>query len=412
MLPAGQNSALGSNTFGGAGTIYPTGLNSIPYASLIKITKYSYKAGLARAKSDSARNDVFSALTRSGLGEAAVNAIRGTGLFLFNDTDKLTDVEEAVTKATKRTASNIKLNQMGDVKSSSDYSNVQFPITLSNGTVIENADQLKAIKNKANSYGGTENNAVMLPMPNEFQYSYGAAWSNEFKLGTLARLLENPAAFAGQAAATGTLALGANVAGQILGGATDVFSQALSQGAGIPLSAGDAAGAAASGAFNPLGVNSELTPTNLLGLGGLAPNENAIMFFSKMEMRSFDLTFELFARNKAEADQITSIIQFFKVGMHPYASPQGVGGVLGFPDIFELQPMFVTATNTGEASRLVEHPQMPRTKACALTRVTVNTAPANQFTTTFTGDIPLQTITLSFSEITALSQSDMKSGQF
>ena len=26
----------------------------------------------------------------------------------------------------------------------------------------------------------------MLPLPNEFQYKYGADWNNEFKLGTLA----------------------------------------------------------------------------------------------------------------------------------------------------------------------------------------------------------------------------------
>ena len=65
--------------------IYPKGINAVPFASCMEITKYSYKAGLERAKNDSDRNDVFSALTRSGIGEAAVNTIRGAGLFLFND---------------------------------------------------------------------------------------------------------------------------------------------------------------------------------------------------------------------------------------------------------------------------------------------------------------------------------------
>lgn len=393
--------------------IYPKGINAVPFASCMEITKYSYKEGLARAKNDSDRNDVFSALTRSGIGEAAVNTIRGAGLFLFNDSYDESKLNEAVAKATKRTRIQTTRNQNGTPNS--DYSNVNFPITLGNGQVIENADQLKAIKGAGSKYGGSQRNSVILPMPNEFQYSYGAAWSNEFKLGTMARILENPAAFAGQALATGTLGLAGNVAGQLLSGLDSTFSQALSQGAGVDLSVGDAVGAAGQAAFNPLGVNSELTPTNLLGLGGLAPNENAIMFFSKMEMRTFDLSFELFARNADEARDIDAIVQFMKVGMHPYASPKGVGGVLGFPDVFELKPKFVNVTDrvgTQVAANIEDHPQMPRSKTCALTRVTVNTSPSNSFQTTFTGAIPLQTITLSFNEITALTQSDMKSGVF
>lgn len=402
---------MAQSNIGGSSLVYPAGIESIPFASCMKITKYSYKAGLAAAKNDNERNDVFSALTRSGIGEAAVNTIRGAGLFLFNDSYDESKLNEAVAKATKRTRIQTTRNQNGTPNS--DYSNVNFPITLSNDQVIENADQLKAIKASGSKYGGTESNSVTLPMPNEFQYSYGAAWSNEFKLGTMARILENPGAFAGQALATGTLGLAGNVAGQLLSGLDSTFSQALSQGAGIPLSVGDAAGAAGQAAFNPLGVNSELTPTNLLGLGGLAPNENAIMFFSKMEMRTFDLSFELFARNEKEARDIDAIVQFMKVGMHPYASPKGVGGVLGFPDVFELSPQFVSVKDSAQKEiKMIDHPQMPRSKTCALTRVTVNTSPSNSFQTTFTGAIPLQTITLSFNEITALTQSDMKSGAF
>lgn len=404
---------MAQGNLAGSTLIYPKGINEVPFASCMEITKYSYKAGLERAKNDNERNDVFSALTRSGIGEAAVNVIRGGGLFLFNDSYDESKLNEAVAKATKRTRIQTTRNQNGTPNS--DYSNVNFPITLSNGKVIENAAELKAIKGQGSKYGGSQRNSVILPMPNEFQYSYGAAWSNEFKLGTMARILENPVAFAGQAFATGTAALAGNVAGQLLKGLENTASEALSQGAGIPLSIGDALGSLANGAFNPLGVNSELTPTNLLGLSGLAPNENAIMFFSKMEMRTFDLSFELFARNAEEARIVDSIVQFMKVGMHPYASPQGVGGVLGFPDVFELTPKFVNVTDrvgTQITPNFEDHPQMPRSKTCALTRVTVNTSPSNSFQTTYTGALPLQTITLSFNEITALTQSDMKSGVF
>ena len=132
------------------------------------------------------------------------------------------------------------------------------------------------------------------------------------------------------------------------------------------------------GATNPLGVNSQLTPTNLLGLGGLAPNENAIMMFSRMQMRSFDVTFELFARDDTEAGEIDAIVQWFKTGMHPTATVQGTGGVLGFPDVFVLEPEFVPVNaESGEKKKPVRHPQMPKTKLCALSRMSVNTTPAN-----------------------------------
>ena len=35
----------------------------------------------------------------------------------------------------------------------------------------------------------------MLPLPNEFQYKYGADWNNEFKLGTLALAADDAGRF-------------------------------------------------------------------------------------------------------------------------------------------------------------------------------------------------------------------------
>ena len=52
------------------------------------------------------------------------------------------------------------------------------------------------------------------------------------------------------------------------------------------------------------------------------------MMFSRMQMRSFDVTFELFARDDTEAGEIDAIVQWFKTGMHPTATVQGTGGVL------------------------------------------------------------------------------------
>ena len=171
----------------------------------------------------------------------------------------------------------------------------------------------------------------------------------------MARILEDPAGTFGQMISTGAIAAGANAAGQVAGGMMSKFSAGISEGAGFNIDIGSLDSADAQGAINPLGVNSQLTPTNLLGLGGLAPNENAMMMFSRMQMRSFDVTFELFARDDTEAGEIEGIIEWFKVGMHPTATPQGTGGLLGFPDVFVLEPMFIPA-NPGQEQRIEQSP--------------------------------------------------------
>ena len=96
--------------------------------------------------------------------------------------------------------------------------------------------------------------------------------------------------------------------------------------------------------------------------------------------------------------------------MHPYADKQGNGAVLGFPDVWVIQPQFNSVD--GGSVKSIDHPQMPSTKLCALIGMNVNTTPANQFTTTDTGEFPIQTVTLDFKETTALTQADFKGGDF
>ena len=400
---------------------YPIGLDDIPYASFFSITKYEYMKGLQAAAQDKRQNDVLGGLGRNGVAKLATNAIRDIGTGLFNGGQGTTAARNDVflKRAIKENlqgrfqgASSVRAaNKMPTV--AQDYSNVNFPITTQDGREFKNAEQLMEYKKKAKLAADTAYSVCKLPLPNEFQYSYDASWSNEFKLGTMARILEDPAGTFGQMISTGVIAAGANAAGQVAGGMMSKFSAGISEGAGFNIDIGSLASAAAQGAINPLGVNSQLTPTNLLGLGGLAPNENAMMMFSRMQMRSFDVTFELFARDDTEAGEIEGIIEWFKVGMHPTATPQGTGGLLGFPDVFVLEPMFIPANpESGTADRAIPHPMMPKTKLCALSRLSVNTTPANNFLTTFTGDIPLRTISLTFNELTALTQSDLEAGAF
>ena len=413
-----QTSGAESNLQGTVRT-YPIGIDEIPYASYFKITKYKYQAGLEAAGNDKRQNDVLGGIGRNSAAKALAAGLRGAGQFLFNGQNGLTRAtEDVLLKQALKEAQTDKYKGASSTRSSGkpvaeDYSNVKFPITTADGRTFNSAAQLIDLKKQAKMAEDAKFSICKLPLPNEFQYSYDASWSNEFKLGTMARFLEDGQGAFGQMLATGALKAGADALGQLTGGALNTFSKGVSDGIGVPVDVGSILKSGVSGATNPLGVNSQLTPTNLLGLAGLAPNENAIMMFSRMQMRSFDVSFELFARDDTEAGEIEAIVQWFKTGMHPTATVQGTGGVLGFPDIFVLEPEFVPADPTnGEKRRAVRHPQMPKTKLCALSRMSVNTTPANNFLTTYTGQIPLQTISLTFNELTALTQSDLEVGHF
>ena len=243
-----------------------------------------------------------------------------------------------------------------------------------------------------------------LALPNEFQYGYGADWSNTFKLGTLALLAENPATALTLAAGAGGISMVSN-----FGTNFTAKGQAASQ-----LGAAFATGVKT--AIDPFSVGTKLNPTNLAGLAGLAPNENAMQFFKKMDFRQFDLNFQMAARSDKESATIEQIIQWFKVAMHPGTlNSSGSSALLSFPDVFELVPKFVAAkfapTVSGKEFRPVRHPMMPKTKLCALTNLKVNTTPMAQLTTVFDGSIPLITMSLTFTELTALTKADFGLGQ-
>jgi len=250
----------------------------------------------------------------------------------------------------------------------------------------------------------------MLPLPNEFQYKYGADWNNEFKLGTLALAADEAGKFAGVSIAGGA----AGFLGNFIGGSLQASDEG-SQIGGVDatkLITGFAGGAKF--ATNPFNVNSPLDPKNLAGLAGLAPNENSIQFFERMQGREFSFRFELAARNKPESNRIITIIEWFKRGMHPNAkSGRGSAVVLTFPDVFVLTPKFVKCTEDGEPlGDPIQHPMMPRTKLCALTGLTINTTPFGQLQTVFDGSIPIVTMELQFKETTKLTRVDMEGATF
>ena len=141
---------------------------------------------------------------------------------------------------------------------------------------------------------GYEKAYVDLALPNEFQYQYQANWSNTFKLGTMALLADDPGRFKQIAAAGG-------VVGGLLGYGKGELAK-LSKGnnkASALANAGQGFTQGAKSAADLFNVNSNIMdPKNIAGLAGMAPNENAIQFFKKMEFRTFSLNFEFASRDK------------------------------------------------------------------------------------------------------------------
>ena len=397
---------------------YPTGLSSIPYASFLQIEKYSYdeaQKSVAKSFNDglgSLNRSVISKVLRAG-GDAAAKAYAaGTpdDKFIDNMLNKY-KTPEVVTKE-KRGSRTFTSTSGGKTLNITDENiDPSTVIQLRNGekTTVGQLSQKKkdriAKRNK-----GLMASRCMLPLPNEFQYKYGADWNNEFRLGTLALAADDVGRF-------GLLAAG----GALTGGSLAFLEGKLTAGKQVAkLGAVDATkiiqGAAGGAKFatNPFNVNSEFNPKNLAGLAGLAPNENSIQFFERMQGREFSFRFELAARNKKESEKIIEIIEWFKRGMHPNAkSGRGSAVVLTFPDVFVLTPKFVKCTEEGEPlGDPIQHPMMPRTKLCALTGLTINTTPFGQLQTVFDGSIPIVTMELQFKETTKLTRVDMEGATY
>ena len=403
------------------GTIleYPRGISTVPYASFLKITRYEYQEALEKVAANS--NDALGAFARSGVMKNLVNTTTNVASTIYNgasfDSDSsLNTMENSINEGKKNS-----WWDFADVFSFDGTNKTEIPggdkeITLPNGETTT----WNALKNDKDEVAnerrkGLAASDLFVALPEEFQYGYKADWGNTFKMGTMALMADNAAKFtalgalgagagAGFTAALSNLQDMAGAAGNIPGVNADEYAANMAAGAQM--------------ATNPFGVNDSLNPTNIAGLGGMAPNENAIQMFSRMGFRQFSFSFSFAARNPKESQDIQTIIEWFKRGMHPGSSNgKGSAVLLTFPDVFVLEPMFMpvdeTVDSTGQrklevAEEPIQHPMMPKTKICALTSLNVNTTPMSAINTIFDGSIPLVTVELTFDETTALTRMDME----
>jgi len=406
---------------------YPNGIDKVPYASFLRINKYEYQEALEKVAAN--QNDALGSFARSGVMKNTVNIITGGMAGVYNGVDG-GDSDKRMNRINEEVANDRRSNSWWDFmdlweNEPGSVKHTEVPggdkeITLPNGTTTT----WNALKNEKDEVlnrrrQGLQASELNIALPEEFQYKYNADWGNTFKLGTMAMAADNFAKFATLGLAGAGLGAGftagmdklqkiSGMAGDIPGlnkvVDVDAYAENMAKGAQM--------------ATNPFGVNGELSMTNIVGLGGMAPNENAIQMFSKMGFREFSFTFTLAARNSQESEEIQTIIEWFKRGMHPgSANGKGSATLLTFPDVFVLEPMFVktddTVNNNGlreikVADEPIQHPMMPKTKICALTSLNVNTTPMGSINTIFDGSIPLVTIELSFSETTALTRVDFE----
>ena len=394
---------------------YPVGLGRIPYASFLEINRYEYQEAMDKvAKS---QNDALGALQRSKLASSIVDTVGNVQEFAYGageysegqqkkyneefDLVKPYEKQISINNGKRTRTETIRRVNITDPNIDRSLLIKVNGEEISIGELLDMKEQMKNQKDK-----GLMLKKCLLPLPNEFQYKYGADWNNEFKLGTLAMAADDFGKF------TATVSAGAGI-GAVGSWLTQWLSKGVSAGkaGGVDVNKLVQAGASGAGtAANLYGVNSKLDPTNLAGLAGLAPNENSIQFFQRMQGREFSFRFELAARNEKESKKIISIIEWFKRGMHP-GSKQGRGSavLLTFPDVFTLVPKFVKCgTNGLPLGEPIQHPMMPKTKICALTNLQINTTPFGQLQTVFDGTVPLVTMELTFKETTKLTRVDME----
>ena len=397
---------------------YPTGLSSIPYASFLQLEKYSYDEAqktVAKSFNDalgSFNRSVISDVVRFGSNRLAEAYGSGTPTDNFSDYALNEYKTEKTTTRVKRGRRTFTRTSGGKTINITDPNvDPSTRVVLKNGEVttvgqlMQKKQDLIDKKNK-----GLMSSRCMLPLPNEFQYKYGADWSNEFKLGTLALAADEAGKFAALATVGGVAGAGL----QYAAGKLSAGSNIAKVGGVDPTKLVQGFVSGAKTATDPMKVNSPLNPKNLAGLAGLAPNENSIQFFERMQGREFGFRFELAARNKKESNKIIEIIEWFKRGMHPNSkNGKGSAVMLTFPDVFFLTPKFVRCNEAGEVEgKPIQHPMMPKTKLCALTGLTINTTPFGQLQTIFDGTIPVVTMELQFKETTKLTRVDMEGSSY
>lgn len=206
-------------------------------------------------------------------------------------------------------------------------------------------------------------------MPEDVQSEYGANWSGA-GFGFLAgRLMK---------AMSGDFNLGDTI--------TDLGDEARKKAADFLVS----------NANKALGSGVTLNQA-LGGIGGTIVNPNVEMMYESPEMRTFSLTYKMFASNVEETNQIRAICNTFKKNILPSF---GGGAFINVPNVVRVTFMTGSSPN----------PFVSQFKPCAITNVSINYTPDGSWSS-YEGGAPVATnITINFAELKMLFAEDITIG--
>ena len=133
---------------------------------------------------------------------------------------------------------------------------------------------------------------------------------------------------------------------------------------------------------------------------GATVNPNLELLFNEPTLRPFSFNFKLSARSKKEAEEIVKIIRFFKQGMAPIRTESN---------------LFLLAPHTFQIHYLLrgqgEHPFVGKMKECALTSMSTDYTPENNYSTTRDGFMTSYSITMEFKELEPVFNDDYESDE-
>lgn len=130
---------------------------------------------------------------------------------------------------------------------------------------------------------------------------------------------------------------------------------------------------------------------------GAVINPNLELLFTGPQLRPFQFTFKLSARDKNESKQIIKILNFFKRGMSPIKTESNL--FLKAPNTFKIQYLHL-----GQSGK--DHPYIGRIKECALQSVTTRYTPEGQYATFSDGVMVSYQLTMQFQELEPVFNSD------
>jgi hypothetical protein len=130
---------------------------------------------------------------------------------------------------------------------------------------------------------------------------------------------------------------------------------------------------------------------------GAVINPNLELLFNGPQLRPFNFTFKLAAREKKESDNIIKILNFFKRGSSAIRTESNL--FLKAPHTFHIQ--YLHMGQSGE-----DHPFIGRIKECALQSITTSYTPEGQYATFSDGVMVSYQITMQFSELEPIFNDD------